>query len=301
MKSTNSVVPVRSFVPPQTSSPRFGIRRSSERFGSVGAHRHSYFEILFFPDGGKEQFIASKTMSIFPGTLIFVSPMLAHEIFLEQMDRCYLLYFDLGFLHPELRHCDILDAQFLYKAPELMPFLLQGTREFRIPLRYISEFESMLKKLNQCYEEETICSDILAKSLLSVFLCEVIKIHDLNNDPQLKKFAKNGRANGYVKKAVTFIENNLSRRVTLSEVAQATAVTPNYLTSLLRQETGQTFVELVTELRIIKASDLLTYSSLNVSQVAEAVGFEDADYFSRRFRKIVGCSPGRFRSSKELC
>ena len=298
---TNSIVPVRSFVPPKISSPRFGIRRSSERFGSVGAHRHSYFEILFFPSGGKAQFIASRTMRIFPGTIIFVSPMLAHEIFLEQTDRCYLLYFDLGFLHPELGRCDILGTEFLYKAPELMPFLLQDTREFRVPERQISEFESMLERLNQCYLEKTICSDILAKSLLSVFLCEVIKMYELHSDPQLNKFAKNGRANGYVKKAVTFIEENLSRRLSLSEVAQATALSPNYLTALLGQEMGRTFVELITELRIIKASDLLTYSNLNIAQIADAVGFEDADYFSRRFRQIVGCSPGRFRSSKPSC
>ena len=44
-----------------------------------------------------------------------------------------------------------------------------------------------------------------------------------------------------------------------------------------------------------------TYSNLNIAQIADAVGFEDADYFSRRFRQIVGCSPGRFRSSKPSC
>jgi AraC-like DNA-binding protein len=296
--NTRSIAPVRSFVPPLTSSPRFGIRRSSERFGTVGAHRHPYFEILFFPDGGQDQSIASRSIHSQPGTLIFVSPMLPHEVFLQQIDRCYLLYFDLSFLHPELSNSHILDTEFFYKAPELLPFLLQETRDFRIPVKDISETELMFQRINQCYSEKSICSEILTKSLLSIFLCEVIKIHNLQVDPLVKKFSKNGRANGYVKKAVSFIEDNFDRRVTLSEVADAIAVTPNYLTTLLRLETGRTFVELVTELKIIKASELLTYSDLNVAQVSSAVGFEDADYFSRRFRQVVGCSPGKFRSNK---
>ncbi|GAA4332039.1 hypothetical protein GCM10023144_21520 [Pigmentiphaga soli] len=221
-----------------------------------------------------------------------------HEVFLQQSDRCYLLYFDLGFLHPELAASHALDGEVIRKAPELAPFLYQDTREFCITSADIAGIESMLQRMGQCYEEHSICSDTVVRSLLSLFLCDIVRRYGLNGDLQAEKCVGTGRATRYVKTAVAYIDENLNRRVTLSEVADAASVTPNYLTSLLRRETGSTFVELLTARRMARAADLLAYSCLRVSQVARAVGFDDADYFSRRFRQLNGCSPATFRTEK---
>jgi AraC-like DNA-binding protein len=102
----------------------------------------------------------------------------------------------------------------------------------------------------------------------------------------------------YVKNAVAFIDEHLGQRIALSDAAKAAAITPNYLATLLRRETGNSFVELLTERRMAKACALLTYTSLRISQVASAVGFDDPDYFSRRFRQVTGRSPAAFRIDK---
>jgi AraC-like DNA-binding protein len=83
--------------------------------------------------------------------------------------------------------------------------------------------------------------------------------------------------------------------LTLTDAAAAAFLSPNYLTHLLRKETGSTFSELVLERRMRLARTQLMNSDKPLSHVAEMCGFADEAYFSRRFRKAHGVPPGQFR------
>jgi len=72
-------------------------------------------------------------------------------------------------------------------------------------------------------------------------------------------------------------------------------VSPNYLATLLKRETGKTYVELVTERRVERAAELLSFTNLRISQIADEAGFSDAEYFSRRFKQVTGLSPRQFK------
>jgi len=93
-----------------------------------------------------------------------------------------------------------------------------------------------------------------------------------------------------------FISENLEKKITLTDAAKSVSVTPNYLATLLKRETGRTFVELITEKRIALAGELLSFTEMRISQVADVAGFMDADYFSRRFKQMTGLSPVDFRA-----
>lgn len=68
-----------------------------------------------------------------------------------------------------------------------------------------------------------------------------------------------------------------------------------YLGRLLRKKVGKTFKEILTEVRLKKAISLLKNSSLKNYEVAEAVGFSDAQYFSQVFKKIYGITPNEWK------
>ncbi|GLZ43073.1 AraC family transcriptional regulator [Actinokineospora sp. NBRC 105648] len=72
-------------------------------------------------------------------------------------------------------------------------------------------------------------------------------------------------------------------------------VTPGYLTEAVKAATGRTPSELVREARAHEAKRLLAKTDLTVRQVAGRVGFADAAYFCRFFRREAGASPGDFR------
>jgi two-component system response regulator YesN len=64
---------------------------------------------------------------------------------------------------------------------------------------------------------------------------------------------------------------------------------------MFREELGITFVEYLTMVRMEEAKKLLMDPSLSVVAVASQVGYEDASYFSKVFKKYVGVSPNRYR------
>jgi len=84
---------------------------------------------------------------------------------------------------------------------------------------------------------------------------------------------------------------------TVSLLADQLNITSRYLTDLLKQETGKTALELIHLFLIGEAKNLLTEGELNISEISQLLGFENATYFSRLFKKEVGTAPNKFRGS----
>jgi len=83
--------------------------------------------------------------------------------------------------------------------------------------------------------------------------------------------------------------------ISLVSVSRKIAVSPNYLSSLVRKETGSTFIELLTRRRMEEAQQLLKYPALKVKDVAGKCGYEDQHYFSYSFKKETGMSPIQYK------
>ena len=84
----------------------------------------------------------------------------------------------------------------------------------------------------------------------------------------------------------------------MAGIAEHLDISAWHLSHLFSEESGFTLSSYLTQLRMQTASDLLKNTKARVSEVANAVGYEDPNYFSKVFRKQVGCSPGRFRGRK---
>jgi len=95
-----------------------------------------------------------------------------------------------------------------------------------------------------------------------------------------------------------FIEANLHRPIALDELAGLAHLSVSRFSELFRQEFGQSPVHYVNELRIRRSTILLRDANLTVAQVSDRVGFADALYFSRKFKKRLGCSPTVYRRAR---
>lgn len=83
----------------------------------------------------------------------------------------------------------------------------------------------------------------------------------------------------------------------VSYMAEQLNVSSRYLSDLLKQETGKTALELIHMHLIKEAKNLLIDGKMNISEIAFSLGFENANYFARLFRKEVGVPPNAFRES----
>jgi len=98
-----------------------------------------------------------------------------------------------------------------------------------------------------------------------------------------------------MRQARSFIQAHFSEPLRLEEVASRVNLSPTYFCAKFKKETGQTFVEFLTAIRLEEAKALLTGSDLKIGQIAEGVGFQDARHFSRIFQQQTGMLPSEYR------
>jgi two-component system response regulator YesN len=106
------------------------------------------------------------------------------------------------------------------------------------------------------------------------------------------------RSRSLIENAKTYIEANYRSPLSYKDVARAVFISPSYFMSLFKRETGTTFVDYLTGVRIDNAKRLLVSSSLSVTSIAYEVGFNSSNYFSFLFRRIVGTSAKTYRASR---
>lgn len=100
-------------------------------------------------------------------------------------------------------------------------------------------------------------------------------------------------------RAVNIINERYSDEgLSLTEVSNELAVSPNYLSALIKKTKKKNFVSLLTEKRMKTAYDLLLCSNLKVLEISEKCGYSDQHYFSYCFKKFYGDSPGKIRSAQ---
>lgn len=98
-----------------------------------------------------------------------------------------------------------------------------------------------------------------------------------------------------VRDAKEYLERHFTENPTLEEVADIVAISPAYLSTLFKRETGIGFSDYVIQLRCEEAKRLMRESGESVVVIAEKVGYHDARYFSRIFKKTVGLKPSEYR------
>lgn len=115
------------------------------------------------------------------------------------------------------------------------------------------------------------------------------------------KQQSNTKAGNLIRQVKDYIEKNLSDpNLGLASTAAVFYVSPGHLGRLMKKETGQTFVEYLTNLRVKKAELLLKTTELKGYQIGEMVGISDPHYFSILFKKNLGKSINEYRNAHNV-
>ena len=94
-----------------------------------------------------------------------------------------------------------------------------------------------------------------------------------------------------------YLSRHYSEKLTLDDISRETFFSVAYCECEFRKAFGKSIINYLIDLRISEAKRLLTETSMSCSVIANMVGFDDANYFSRVFKKRIGLSPLRYRGS----
>ena len=124
--------------------------------------------------------------------------------------------------------------------------------------------------------------EIFAEHLSLIF--NQIALHERNRDSRI------------VIRAKDYIADHKFEPVKLEQIARALNVSTFHFCRRFKLETGLTFVEYLSRVRIEQAKLLLHNTHLRISEIAYEIGFQSLTHFNRTFRKLVGTSPTEYRS-----
>jgi AraC family transcriptional regulator len=92
-----------------------------------------------------------------------------------------------------------------------------------------------------------------------------------------------------------YIENNITEKITLSELANHVGISQYHFARLFKKATGISPMQFVLDKKIIKSKYLLVYTNQKIETISKELGFADQSHFSRVFHKANSVYPGKFR------
>lgn len=97
-----------------------------------------------------------------------------------------------------------------------------------------------------------------------------------------------------------YVEAHLGERITLDILSEHVHYSRSYVNKQFRRSMGMSVAAYISERRIEQAKQYLLEKTMNVSQIAEQLGFSSVQYFSKCFKDAVGCSPSSYAGSPRV-
>lgn len=129
-------------------------------------------------------------------------------------------------------------------------------------------------------------------SIDKIFRNLLIRITNTISEWQTEKALENSKP---IRLAKLYIKSNFSKPLSLEIIGEQVGLNPAYFSSVFKKETGVSFVDYLTEVRIQNTKELLVNTGRSVNDIAELSGFNDLKYFNKKFRKYTGLSPSEYR------
>ncbi|GAA4434482.1 helix-turn-helix transcriptional regulator [Ravibacter arvi] len=249
----------------------------------IAPHRHSFYHLLFFTQGGGKHTIDFHHFDVKPFQIYFMTPGQVHSWDFEGVVDGYVVNFSESFFHSFLLKQDYLDSFIFFRTEaQKSVWNLEGnTREAVSGL-----FERLIQvpALSPDYRH-----DMIRAILLQVFIMVQ------NSVTAGEHGAVNTAGNALLRKYQKLIDSHFVTLRLPSEYAALLHVTPNHLNALCNEHLGAQAGQLIRDRMVLEIKRQLVNLNLSVSEIAYRLDFKDNSYFSRFFRKETGLSPEAFR------
>lgn len=135
-----------------------------------------------------------------------------------------------------------------------------------------------------------IASNPSIENITKVIITVLERMIDFRDSVTCSKYGE------VISKAQEYIRQNFKQQgISLHSVSKEVNISPNHFSTIFSQETGETFINYITKVRIEEAKNLLRITKMRTSDIAYEVGYNDTHYFSYVFKKNVGMTPKDFR------
>lgn len=241
--------------------------------------RQIEYEILFVDKGEGSIFMGNSTAEVHAGDYVFFNSFEEHFFRQESMGidfHCYRILFDISAVGLENDPC-----RNFFEGIRLCRFLKMPED---LALRFIKI--GGLKK-------DFSGRELILRSLLLNIISYAIETEQFERFSQIVENEK--RKLSAIDNALHYIRENYSENLSLGAILQLTNYSKSHFIRLFKESTGMNVSEYINKYRIEKACLDLIYTNNNITEIATTSGFNNIQYFSRKFKEYMKCTPKQYQ------
>lgn len=256
----------------------------------IAPHKRDFFEIAVLIRNTKSIQIGDQTLPIMESSLAIVSPFQTIHYSDKRPgdnDEGYIIYFKASLFH---------HLNQSYEVQNEFPFFKIHT----LPLYHLSadDFREILDIIQEIYRESRsakIHSLEVIQSMLLVFLYKVKRITQDNEG-----IVTVNRFDAIMAKFEYEILSNSNTFLSVNEYASRLNISPIYLSECVKKATGKSAQKIIIDYKILHAQTLLHQMENSISDVADALGFNEVANFNQFFKRNTGITASQFRKKQRI-
>lgn len=245
------------------------------------------FEMIYMVEGCADFRIGSASFVAAPGDIYLIPEGELHAGYVMDMHPLYyaILFDRRHIMSPYLK---TLNNESMLNGHFHPPACLKpGDEDYEL---LVAPIQSIIAE----FTERRPAFEIALRAHLSMLTLTMLRLY-LGPKRSSRLEAANRRNIEKLKEVMLFVENGYADTITIEEAAAVAKMSRFHFCRTFKQTTGRTFIEFLNQYRIDKAEELIAETELNITHIAEKVGFGSINYFSRLFRKYKYMSPAQCR------
>ncbi len=270
----------------ESCDPKFLFTWQGTRYKTEEKHSHDFIELAFIMSGSGKYNIDDEVIDVTEGDLIIFNPYVMHKsIPIKGVEQPTTEFF-VGFTDVKLHDCPWNHISFstvgnvIHTSGELKQKLL------RICIAMAAEQETF-----------HVGRYFMLKSYLVQMLMLVIREHSEPYEKPTNGCSFDSVNKKYIANQImNYFEDHYNEKVSLDGIAANMYLSPFYISKIFKSEIGKAPIAHLIDIRLEKARELLIKDpTLSIQEIAAQVGYDDAYYFSKLFKKKYSISPSQFR------
>jgi AraC-like DNA-binding protein len=240
------------------------------------AHKHDFYLLLAIDEGSGTHSIDFQKYPVKNKMIFFLAPGQAHQWNLHENTKGYQVMFS---------------HEFLPIAPGRLPFFVSSSPpHLSLRSEEFAELKRELEILKNEFDNQDVFSHELIRQRLHLILTLLHRWYSKSEPLVISE-----STNRLMVRFFDLLEKSVYEETMVQFYAQQLHVTPNYLNIVCKKEAGLSAGECIRRRLLLEAKRLLAMTQKDVKEISYDLGFQDAAYFSRFFKKHTGYTPRTFR------
>lgn len=262
------------------------------------SHSHDFIELVYLVSGQAEHVFEGESYLIQGGDVFIINPGEVHTYRTKPDERIEIIN---CLFTPELIHESLLKELGVSQSMDyyyVHPFLNPRERfHHRLNLSGLASIPvlSLLEMMITEWEQHRPGYLTIVKLQMLELLILLSRCYADVKNKEKKGSPRSGNHMILVRRMTGFLERHFDKKVTIPALSELFNISSRQLNRVFKQETNQTVMERIHEIRIERAKQYLAEGDEKVIYIAHRVGYEDPAFFTHLFRRKVGCSPGQYR------